>query len=85
MKVKVKLLNEKAVLPAYKHIDSYGNPNDMGMDITCTSYEYDAVYDRYIYHTGLAFKLPQGYGMLIFPRSYLMKSVSQTERYTAHL
>ena len=77
MKVKIKKLIPEAVLPTYKHIDEFGNPNDMGMDITCTSCEYDEVYDRYIYHTGLAFKLPQGYGMLIFPRS----SNSKTESY----
>ena len=77
MKVKIKKLIPEAVLPNYKHIDEFGNPNDMGMDITCTSCEYDEVYDRYIYHTGLAFKLPQGYGMLIFPRS----SNSKTESY----
>lgn len=69
MKVLIKKLSPEAVLPVYKHIDENGNPNDMGMDITCISVEYDKEYDRYIYHTGLAFKLPQGYGMLILPRS----------------
>ena len=64
MIVKVKKLDDKAVIPAYAHQDG-----DMGMDITAISYEYDPVYDRYIYHTGLAFELPKGYGMLIFPRS----------------
>jgi dUTP pyrophosphatase len=72
MKVKVKKLNEKAVIPAYAHKDG-----DMGMDVTAISYEYDPVYDRYIYHTGLAFEVPKGYGMLIFPRS----SNCKTEAY----
>lgn len=72
MKVKIKKLNDKAVIPAYAHIDG-----DMGMDITAISYEYDPVYDRFIYHTGLAFEVPKGYGMLIFPRS----SNCKTEAY----
>lgn len=69
MEVLIKRLNPKAVIPTYKHVDENGCPNDMGMDITCIDVEYDEKYDRFIYHTGLAFKLPQGYGMLIFPRS----------------
>lgn len=77
MKVLIKKLNEEAVIPKYAHVDENGNPNDMGMDITCTSYEYDSTKDRFIYHTGLAFKLPKGYGMLIFPRS----SNTKTEAY----
>lgn len=80
MKVLIKKLSPDAVLPEYKHVDIYHNPNDMGMDITCISYEYDAKYDRFLYHTGLAFKLLQGYGMLIFPRS----SNTKTEAYLAN-
>ena len=80
MKVLIKKLNPDAVLPEYKHADIYNNPNDMGMDITCISYDYDAKYDRFLYHTGLAFKIPQGYGMLIFPRS----SNTKTEAYLAN-
>ena len=64
MKVKVKKLNEDAVIPAYAHKDG-----DRGMDITAISVEYDKDHDRYIYHSGLAFEVPEGYGMLIFPRS----------------
>lgn len=80
MKVLIKKLNPDAVLPEYKHVDIYNNPNDMGMDITCIGYDYDAKYDRFLYHTGLAFKIPQGYGMLIFPRS----SNTKTEAYLAN-
>ena len=69
MEIQIKKLKSNAIIPTYKHVDENGNPNDMGMDITCIEYEYDSKYDRFIYHTGLAFKLPQGYGMLIFPRS----------------
>lgn len=39
------------------------------MDVTCTSYEYDKEHDCFIYHTGLAFEVPKGYVMFIFPRS----------------
>lgn len=80
MKVLIKKLVPEAVIPTYAHIDENGNPNDMCMDITCTSFDYDAERDRYIYHTGLAFKLPQGYGMLILPRS----SNTKTEAYLAN-
>ena len=72
MQVKVKKLNENAVIPKYAHFGT-----DMGADITCIGVEYDAEKDRFIYHTGLAFEVPQGYGMLIFPRS----SNTKTEAY----
>lgn len=72
MKIKVKLLNENAVLPKYAH-----SGTDMGADITCTSVEYQEEKDRFVYHTGLAFEIPKGFGMLIFPRS----SNTKTESY----
>lgn len=61
--VKIKKLVDNAIIPFYS------KDGDMGMDITCTSWEYDVNRDCYVYHTGLAFELPKGYGMLIFPRS----------------
>lgn len=61
--VKVKKLVPEAVIPFY------AKPGDAGMDITCTSFEYDKEYDCYMYHSGLAFEVPKGYVMLIFPRS----------------
>ena len=61
--IKFKKLTEEAVVPAYAHI------GDAGMDITCTSFEYDVKNDCFMYHTGLAFEVPEGYVMLIFPRS----------------
>lgn len=71
MEIKIKKLNEDAVIP------SYAKPGDMGMDLTAVAMEYDANMDCYIYHTGLAFELPEGYGMLLFPRS----SNRKTEAY----
>jgi len=61
MKVNIKKLNESAVIP------QYAKPGDAGMDVVATSIE---VTDDYIeYGTGLAFEVPEGYCMLIFPRS----------------
>lgn len=69
--MKIKLLNEKASIPTYAHIDKETGENegDVGMDIKATSVEYDEEYDQYIYHTGLAFESPKHYGMLLLPRS----------------
>lgn len=61
--VKIKKLVENAVIP------TYAKPGDMGMDLVATDMEYDASRDCYVYHTGLAFEVPEGYGMLLFPRS----------------
>ena len=61
MKVKIKKLSENAVVP------QYAKPGDAGMDVTATSIN---ITDDYIeYGTGLAFEVPEGYCMLIFPRS----------------
>lgn len=70
LKVKIKKLVETAVIPTYaKH-------GDMGMDLTATSVEYDKEKDCFVYHTGLAFEVPEGYGMLMFPRSSNRKTNS---------
>ena len=63
LSVKIKKLVPEAVVPTYAH------PGDAGMDITCTSVEWDNKNECYMYHTGLAFEVPEGYVMLIFPRS----------------
>lgn len=63
MKVKIKKLNPLAVIP------KYAKPGDAGMDLTAVSYEYDGAHDNYIYGTGLAVEIPEGYVGLIFPRS----------------
>lgn len=61
MKVKIKKLNSKAQIPSYAHL------GDAGMDVVATSVD---ITDDYIeYGTGLAFEVPEGYCMLIFPRS----------------
>lgn len=63
MKVKIKKLAEEAVIP------TYAKPDDAGLDLTATSYKYDAATDNHIYGTGLAMEIPQGYVGLVFPRS----------------
>lgn len=63
LEVKIKKLHKDAVIPFYT------KEGDMGMDLTAVDVEYNQEIDCYVYHTGLAFELPKGYGMLIFPRS----------------
>lgn len=61
MDVKICKLSEDAVIPTYAH------PGDAGMDVVATSVN---ITDDYIeYGTGLSFEVPEGYCMLIFPRS----------------
>lgn len=65
LNVKIKKLVPFASIPKYAH------PGDAGMDVTAVSME---VTDDYIeYCTGLAFEIPKGYAMLIFPRSSVSK------------
>jgi dUTP pyrophosphatase len=61
MKVKVKKLCDKAVVPFY------ATEGAAGMDLTATS-KY-AENDCVVYGTGLAFEIPEGYVGLLFPRS----------------
>ena len=61
--VKIKKLDERAVIPTYAH------DGDVGMDMTAIDVEYDDENDMYIYHTGLAFESDKHYGQLLFPRS----------------
>lgn len=63
MKVKIKKLNEKAVIPTYAHV------TDAGLDLTAVSVKRDSAKDVYIYGTGLAIEIPKGYVGLLFPRS----------------
>ena len=61
MQINIKKLHSDAIIPTYAKL------GDAGMDITAINVEYT---DDYIqYKTGLAFEIPEGYVMLIFPRS----------------
>ena len=62
LKVKIKKLNENAVIP------TYSKDGDAGMDLVATSKYYDDD-GNIVYGTGLAFEIPKGYVGLIFPRS----------------
>ena len=67
MKVKIKKLSEEAIIP------KYATKGDAGMDAYAIS-KKDT--EKYIeYGTGLSFEVPEGYVMLIFPRS----SISNTD------
>lgn len=60
MKIKIKKLHPNAVIPKYAHSD------DAGMDIVAVSKQET---DKFIeYGSGLAFEVPEGYVMLVFPR-----------------
>ncbi|MDO8467933.1 MAG: dUTP diphosphatase [Nanoarchaeota archaeon] len=70
MKIKIKKLNEEAVIPKYsKH-------GDAAMDVVAVSKN---VTEKFIeYGTGLSFEVPENYVMLIFPRSSVSnKTLSQ--------
>lgn len=63
MDVKIKKLNEDAVIPTYAH------DTDAGLDLVATSYEYKENIDCHVYGTGIAVEIPEGYVGLIYPRS----------------
>jgi dUTP pyrophosphatase len=67
VKVRFKKLNPQATIP------SYAKPGDAGMDITCTDRYFDQTTNCWVYHTGLAVEIPEGYVGLIFPRSSICK------------
>lgn len=67
MEVKVKKLHKDAVIPTYAQL------GDAGLDLTAISVEIDENCN-YIYYTGLAIEIPQGYVGLIFPRSSISKT-----------
>lgn len=66
MNVKIKKLSENAVIPSYAH------DGDCGMDIIATRKWIDD-YGNICYGTDLAFEIPEGYAMFIFPRSSVSK------------
>ena len=66
MKINIKKLDEKAVIPFYAHPGT-----DAGMDLTAIRV---ARQDKVMtYHTGIAIEIPPGYVGLLFPRSSVYK------------
>ncbi len=67
MEIKIKKLQENAVIPFY------ASEGDCGMDLTAISVEYDEVTDCIVYDTGIALEIPEGFVGLVYPRSSLSK------------
>lgn len=65
VKIKVKKLHPDAVIPKFMNI------GDAGADLTAVSREFKD--DLIIYGTGLAFEIPKGYCIKIYPRSSIFK------------
>lgn len=70
MNIRIKKINENAVIPSYSKI------GDAGMDLTAISYSIidEKQFGFIEYDTGLAIEIPEGYVGLIYPRS----SISNT-------
>jgi len=65
MKIKIKRLNDEAVLPSYAH------PGDVGMDIySLENYELK-VGERRIFPVGFALEFPTGYAAIVKDKSSL--------------
>ena len=67
MKVKIKKLHHNAVLP------TYAKSGDAGMDLYAASFSIDQN-NNYVFGTGLAIEIPEGYVGLVFPRSSISKT-----------
>ena len=63
MRIRIKKLNELAVIP------KYAKPGDAGMDLVAISDHYDFDGNYIEYDTGIAVEIPEGYVGLVFPRS----------------
>jgi len=66
MKVKIKKLSEKAVIP------KYAKSGDAGMDLTAVWQKKEL--DLITYGTGLSIEIPEGFVGLLFPRSSVYKT-----------
>ena len=67
MKVKVMKLDAGAKIP------KYAKAGDAGMDLYAVTESFDD-HGNYVYGTGLAMEIPEGYVGLIFPRSSISKT-----------
>ena len=67
MNIRCKKLHPDAVIP------QYAKEGDAGMDLTAIALEVTQD-GSYVYDTGLAFEIPEGYVGLIFPRSSVSKT-----------
>lgn len=76
-RVKIKRLDENAVIPTYAH------DGDIGMDLTAISIEYDEVNDLYLYHTGISIETKRNLGTFLFVRSSNRKTNSYLANHVA--
>ena len=67
MKVKIKKLNENAVIP------TYAKDGDAGMDLIATSIISETP-SQITYGLGIALEIPEGFVGLVFPRSSIRKT-----------
>ena len=67
IEIKFKKLCVEAVEPTKAH------PSDAGADLTATSKKWDDEKQCWIYGTGIATEIPEGYVGLVFPRSSIRK------------
>ncbi len=67
MKIQIKRLNQKAILPKYQH----GSQEDAGMDLCSSEDGILKVGEYRIFKTGIAISLPSGYMAKVAPRSGL--------------
>ena len=67
IEIKFKKLYADAVMPTKAH------PSDAGADLVATSKHWDDEKQCWIYGTGIATEIPEGYVGLVFPRSSIRK------------
>ncbi len=67
IEIKFKKLCAEAVEPTKAH------PSDAGADLVATSKKWDDEKQCWIYGTGIATEIPEGYVGLVFPRSSIRK------------
>ena len=67
LEIKFKKLVETAKIPTKAH------PTDAGADLTAVSREWNEELKCWIYGTGIATEIPEGYVGLVFPRSSIRK------------
>lgn len=68
MEVRIKKLDEYAVIP------SYAIDGDCGLDLTATGFEWNSQIRFIEYNTGLSIEIPKGYAGFLFPRSSISKT-----------
>lgn len=67
LEIKFKKLVESAKIPTKAH------PSDAGADLTAVSREWNEEYRCWVYGTGIATEISEGYVGLLFPRSSIRK------------